>query len=524
MASVPSKPYALPFRCAVAVCALFATYAAEAAPVTLDVVTSTSDGAARVEASQRDVEPGVADATVSLRLDRPRQRLRGVGAAITESTAWLLMGLPEAERHAVLEALFDPARGGASVVRVAIGASDFSLEHLSLAESPVADPDLTTFSIARDAQWVIPVLQEILTIRPDLEIVGSPWSAPAWMKNGTFLTGQLKAQYEDAFARYLVRFVEAYRAEGIPVGWLTVQNEPASIQTTYPSMVMFPDQQARLLRDHLAPALTEAGLSTRVLMWDHNWCDARAPGACAGPAPPSFPFEVMARTGPIFPIAGTALHCYGGDQITANEAIHDAWPDLEIWQTECSSGEWIGSRSAAFASSARRILDDWNHWANASLLWNFALDPDYGPHLGGCETCWGVVTIDPADDSWVLELEWDVLAIVGRFGPPGSAVLETAVDPTSGMTATGVCSPERRAAAIVLNPGAATTIAIGFGDLVVPVEVGATSLTAVRAPEGVACTLVPEPGGALLALVGGSTLGGLARVRRRRAPGRRRCS
>jgi glucosylceramidase len=287
-------------------------------------------------------------------------------------------------------------------------------------------------------------------------------------------------------------------------------------------MVMFPDQQARLLRDHLAPALTEAGLSTHVLIWDHNWCDARAPGACAGPAPPTFPFEVMADTGSIFPIAGTALHCYGGDQITANDAIHDAWPDLEIWLTECSSGEWIGSRNAAFTSSARRILNDWNHWANASLLWNFALDPDNGPHLGGCETCWGAVTIDPADDSWVLELEWDVLAIVGRFGPPGSAVLETAVDPTSGLTATGVCSPDRRAAAIVLNPGAAMTVAIGFGDLVVPVEVGASSLTSVRAPEGVACTLVPESGGALPAIFAGSMLGGLARLRRRRAPGSRR--
>jgi hypothetical protein len=104
---------------------------------------------------------------------------------------------------------------------------------------------------------------------------------------------------------------------------------------------------------------------------------------------------------------------------------------------------------------------------------------------------------------------------VSRFGPPGSAVLETAVDPTSGLVATGVCSPERRAAAIVFNPGAATTVAIGFGDLVVPVEVGASSLTAVRAPEGVACTLVPEPGGALLAMVAGSTLAALERVRQR---------
>lgn len=491
--------------------------AAGAEPVLLDLVTSSGDGALRVEASQRLVEPvAPGGATAELRLDRPRQRIRGVGASLTESSAWLIAGLPAAERRALLESLFDPAQAGVSVVRLTIGASDFSLEHLSLAESPVPDPELTTFSIERDRQWVIPVLQEILAIQPEIEIMGSPWSAPGWMKElGSFLLGfPLKPEFEDAFARYLVRFVEAYRDEGIPVGWLTVQNEPAAFQATYPSMVMYADQQARLLRDHLGPALTAAGLATRVMIWDHNWCDAQYPGACAGPAPPSFPFEVMAVTGRIFPIAGTALHCYGGDQIVANEAIHAAWPELEIWHTECSAGEWLGTRAEAFRSTAQRILNDWNHWATASLLWNFALDPDNGPHLGGCDTCWGVVTVDPSDGSWVRELEWDVLAIVSRFGPPGSAVLETTVAPASGTIATGVCSPEQRPAAIVLNPGPAATLTIAFGELHVPVEVGAASLTAVRAPEGVACTLVPEPGSALLGTASLSALFGLGRRRK----------
>jgi len=494
------------------------TRSATAEPVVLDVVTSTADGAVRVEASQRQTDPAaLGEATIEILLDRPRQRIRGVGASMTESSAFLIAGLPEAERHALLTALFDPAQAGVSVVRVTIGASDFSLEHLSLAESPVPDPELTTFSIERDREWLIPVLQEILAIRPDVEIMGSPWSAPKWMKAGSFLSGVLKTEFEDAFARYLARFVEAYRDEGIPVGWLTLQNEPAAYQLTYPSMTMWPDQQARLLRDHIGPAWIEAGLSTRVMIWDHNWCDAQFPGSCVGPAPPSFPFEVLAETGEIFPIAGTALHCYGGDQIVANEAIHEAWPDLEIWLTECSSGAWLGTRAQAFEASARRILNDWNHWANASLLWNFALDPANGPHLGGCDTCWGVVTVDPSNDSWVRELEWDVLAIVGRFGPPGSVVLETVVASTSDAVATAVCSPAQRAAAIVLNPGPATTLAIAFGDLQVPVEVGAASLTAVRAPESVTCSRVPEPGGALLAVTASSALLALARTRTRRS-------
>jgi glucosylceramidase len=499
-----------------ALCVAAGAVRVSAAPVTLDVVTSTADGAVRVAAGQREVEPVVESPAVSLRLDRPRQRLRGVGAAITESSAWLIAGMPAAERRALLEALVDPAQGGASVIRVPIGATDFSLEHLSLADSPVPDPELTTFSIARDQLWVLPVLQEILAIRPDVEIIGSPWSAPAWMKSPANIHwGVLQTQFEDAYARYLVRFVEAYRDEGVLADWLTVQNEPAAFSQTSITMNMWPDQQARLLRDHLGPALANAGLATRVLTWDHNWCDALFPGDCKGPAPPSFPFDVMADTGRIPVIAGTALHCYGGEQIVANEAIHEAWPDLEIWQTECSAGEWIGTRAASFTGTATRILNDWNHWANASLLWNFALDPDNGPWLGGCSTCWGVVTIDPTDDSWMRELEWDVLAIVSRFGPPGSAVLETTVGASSSVVATGVCSPDQRAAAIVLNTGPATTVHVGFGDLVVPVDVGAESLTAVRAPAEVACTLVPEPDAAAWSAV--LALGALRAARSPRA-------
>jgi glucosylceramidase len=242
------------------------------------------------------------------------------------------------------------------------------------------------------------------------------------------LYGSLKPEYEDVYARYLVRYLEAYRDEGIPIGWLTVQNEPAAIQLTYPSMIMSSEQQARLVHDDLGPALGAAGLTTQVLIWDHNWCDAQLPGSCAGPAPPSFPFDVLTRVGATAPIAGTALHCYGGDQATANDALHEAWPDLRIWQSECSGGEWQGSRSDAFAATTQLVMTDRNHWSNATILWNLALDPGHGPHLGGCDTCRGVVTIDPTSDTWTPELERDVLATVSRFGGRGSGVLAASVD------------------------------------------------------------------------------------------------
>ena len=316
------------------------------------------------------------------------------------------------------------------MLRVVIGASDFSSVHASLDDTPEPDPDLTHFSIERDQAEIIPVLREILEITPDLEIIASPWSAPGWMKDsGSYLFGTLRPEYEPAYAAYLARFVESYHAEGIPVGWLTVQNEPAAIQFTYPSMMMDAAQQARFVRDHLGPALADAGLGTRVLVWDHNWCDARPPGGCVGSGPAQFPLEVLAVTDGVPPVAGTAFHCYGGDQAAANEAVHAAWPGLQIWQTECSGGTWQGSRDAAFGQTVRLVLDGWNHWASARPLWNLALDPSHGPHLGGCDTCRGVVTVDPVTATWSAEPDLDVLATFAWAGGRGSRVLEASAAP-----------------------------------------------------------------------------------------------
>lgn len=481
---------------------------------TMAVVRARSDQPATAERIAVDpaVDPSAVDVTVEIDLEAPRQELRGMGAALTESSAHLLAGLPAEERAAIIEELFAPDRGGLSVLRLVIGASDFSLEHRSLADSPEPDPELRTFSIERDQRWVIPVLQEILAIRPDLDIVASPWSAPGWMKDtGDYLVGVLSPEHEAAFADYLVRFVTAYRDEGIDVGWLTLQNEPSSVQTSYPSMVMRPDQQARIIDDHLGPALEDAGLDTQVLLYDHNWCDARPPGPCASEGPTTFPAEVLEQLDRDRGlVAGTALHCYGGDQVAANEAIHRLAPDREVWLTECSGGEWQSSRADAFAATSRLLVDDVAHWSSATILWNLALDPDGGPHLGGCDECRGVITIDREEPGgYRREVELDALTVATRFAPKGSRALATSVSPDgSGLAsssdeededddavrAAGTCSPDRIPAALIWNPGAKRTLAVAFGRTSVAVEVDARSLTAVQAPEGVRCRVEPRGG------------------------------
>lgn len=461
-------------------------------PVVVDVVSAT-DGVSGVAVEPRTVVPG--DGTgpqVQVDLDGPRQRLHGVGAALTESSAYLIASLPELERQDLLHQLFDPERGGHSVLRIPIGASDFVLETTSLADSPVPDPTLRTFSIERDRRWVIPVLRQILAIDPDIEIVASPWSAPAWMKNtGSFINGKLLPEYEGVYADYLVRFLVAYRDEGIAIDWLTVQNEPAAISLDTPTMVMSSDQQVRIVRDRLGPALVRAGLDTRVLAWDHNWCDARAtanpPGSCASNDPSPFPLEVLDQTGGGHPLAGTGFHCYGGDQAAANDAVHAARPDLQLWLTECSGGDW---QSDPFADLARLLITDRNHWSNATVLWNLALDPQHGPTTG-CKTCRGVVTIDPDAGTWTPEIERDLLATVAWFGGRDAGVLDTTA--TDGLLATGVCSPDHRPAAIVWNPDGPVTATVRFGSLALPIDLAARSVTAVRAPDDLRCELADWP-------------------------------
>src|SRR5690606_25977216 len=106
---------------------------------------------------------------------------------------------------------------------------------------------------------------------PDLRIMGSPWSAPAWMKNPRTLNGgSLLPQYADAYARYFVKFVEAYAEEGVTIDAITPQNEPRHTTDSYPTMAMSPENQAEFVSEHLGPAFEQAGLDTKILIWDHN--------------------------------------------------------------------------------------------------------------------------------------------------------------------------------------------------------------------------------------------------------------
>ncbi len=53
-------------------------------------------------------------------------------------------------------------------------------------------------------------------------------------------------------------------------------------------------------------------------------------------------------------------------------------------------------------------------------MWNLALDPNHGPHHGGCSDCRGVITIDPATGAVTRNVEYYVLGHASRFVLPGA--------------------------------------------------------------------------------------------------------
>ncbi len=321
------------------------------------------------------------------------QQMEGFGASMTDLSAWLIYTqMSEENRKAVMTSLFSPAEGiGVSALRIPMGASDFANgPHYTYDDMPAgqADPDLAHFSIEHDRAYIIPALQDALKINPDLTLIASPWSPPAWMKDSDLLVkGTLLPEYYSAWAQYFVKFIQAYEAESIPIYAITLQNEPYFEPGTYPGMRLEPAVEADLVKNYLGPAIKAAGLTTKILIWDHNWDEWK------------YPLEFYSDADAKAVADGAAFHCYAGSVI-AQGIVHDAYPDEDIYFTECSGGTWVGGFAEGFKSDMRNlIVGATRNWARTVIKWNLALDPNHDPHSGGCATCDGLVTIDPAAES-----------------------------------------------------------------------------------------------------------------------------
>ncbi|WP_340389143.1 glycoside hydrolase family 30 beta sandwich domain-containing protein [Paenibacillus sp. FSL E2-0151] len=358
--------------------------------------------------------------TIQIDPDKTYQTMDGFGAAMTGSSAHLINELPEEQQEQLLKELFTTEGLNMDMVRHTIGASDYSVDETGVASSYTYDDiesgkdyDMESFSIEKD-QEVVNMLERVADLKPDLNVLGTPWTAPAWMKYGEKTTNGWYLDYNDpqvyeAYARYFVKYIKAYQTKGIPIYGITLQNEPEFTSDKYPSMSMGAEEQAMFIQDYLGPALQDAGLDTRIIAYDHNWDQAV-----------EYTNKVLGDEQAAAYIDGSAFHCYAGDPSAMSE-VHERFPDKNIYFTECSGGEWSPDFGENLSwQMSNLIIGAPRNWAKNVLLWNIALDPQGGPTNGGCENCRGVVTIDPDSDEITRNVEYYVLGHISRYVRPGA--------------------------------------------------------------------------------------------------------
>lgn len=341
------------------------------------------------------------------------QEYLGVGAAFTDATAQLFdRRLGKQARRALLRELFGPAPGlGLNLMRVPIGATDFSSAHYSLDDRPLGetDPALAHFALGPHGERLLSLVRDAQAVNPRIRLIASPWSAPAWMKNtGSLIAGSLLPQYYDAFADYLLRFAQAYRSAGVPLYAITVQNEPGYEPDDYPGMRFDAAERARFIGAHLGPRLAQQAEAPLLLDYDHNW---DLPGS---------PLQVLANPEALRYIAGVAWHCYRG-HVAAQSLVRDAYSQLLSLLTECSGGGWDPGWSKGLHKIVGTLLiEGARNGGQGVILWNLALSEKHGPHLGGCTNCRGVVTIDSSNGQVTRNVDYYALAHLSRFVRPGA--------------------------------------------------------------------------------------------------------
>ena len=378
------------------------------------------------------------------------QTVDGFGYTLTDGSVSLINNLGASVKANLLQELFGNGDNsiGVSYLRLSIGASDLSAETYSYNDMPAGQTDvnLEHFNMAKADAGLIPLLKEILAINPNIKIMGSPWSPPVWMKdNNSFIGGSLQPQYYQAYSKYFVKYIQYMKDKGITIDAITIQNEPLHPGNN-PSMLMTALQQADFIKTALGPAFRDAGIKTKIIIYDHN-CDK-----------PEYPIAVLNDAEARQYIDGSAFHLYGGD-ISALTAVHNAFPDKHVYFTEqwtSSTGSFDGDLKWHLKNV---IIGSMRNWSRNALEWNLANDPSFGPHTeGGCTMCKGALTISGAAVS--RNVAYYIIAHASKFVPAGS--IRIASNNSGSLNTVAFVTPAGKKVLIVANDGAAATFNIRF--------------------------------------------------------------
>ena len=408
-------------------------------------VFTTSDTRRHAEAERlrwsTDRASAAANVTVvTLSAGQRYQPMLGFGAACTDASCYLLSTLDALNRRAFLHETYSPDAMGLNVARSTIGASDYSRSLYSYDDTP-DDLSLAHFSIAHDEAYILPALRDIRAENPELFLLSSPWSPPGWMKTyGSMLGGWMTFEYLAPYARYIAKFLDAYKAAGVEVNAVTAQNELETDQGgSMPATYWTPEVESDFIRDQLGPLLRKTHKDTQIWLLDHNyelWKRVRWQMR----DPKLRPF-----------VDGVAWHGYLGtpDQMSL---LHAAEPQLPFFWTEGGPDFDNPKYATEWTRWGAIFTDAINNWCRCLITWNLLLDekgsPNIGPfHCGGLVTLRGGRELEYSGQYWALRH-------FSQHVRRGALRIETTCE-TPGLSHVAFENPDGGRVLVVINPGPA---------------------------------------------------------------------
>lgn len=376
--------------------------------------------------------------SIAVRPEEKFQPILGFGAALTDGSCYLFNELSPAVRDELFQVLFHPSEMGLNVCRTCIGSSDHSTSVYSFDDGE-PDPELKRFSIEHDRAYILPILRQAMRINPDLFLFASPWSPPGWMKdNGSMLGGCMRHTYMPSYANYIVKFVQGYEAEGVPVRAITVQNEvDADQQGLMPQCFWPQDYEADFVRLHLGPQFESSGVKTKIWIIDHNYnLWGRAVAELETPGVRQYTNAV-------------AWHGYTGKPEWM-QRVQAVFPAIEMYWTEGSSNyddpdyfKWV-----PWAQNFTTILQN---GCRSITGWCFATDdhgrPNVGPYPLG-----GLVTISAKTKEIYHSGQFWAMGHFSRFIKRGALRVDSQ-SPAKDLFHCALENPDGSLVIVIVNPG-----------------------------------------------------------------------
>ena len=432
------------------------------------------------------------------------QTITGFGGSFTEASAYLLNRLSPENRKQVLAAYFGEDGANYTLTRTHMNSCDFSLSNYSYA--PVAgDKALENFSIEEDTADIIPMIKEAMAISKDgFKILSSPWTAPPWMKdNKDWRGGKLLPEYYDTWALFFSKYITAYKAEGIDIWGVTVENEPLGNNNNWESMHYTPDEMTDFVQKHLGPKLEADGHQVKILGYDQNRGEELKEWVKS-----MYRDEASSKY-----FAGTAVHWYASTFDWFPESLefaHDAAPDKYLIQSEaCVDAEvpkwqddkWYWSKEATdwgwdwapedqkhlhpkyvpVYRYARDIIGCLNRWVDGWIDWNMVLDRQGGPNWFK-NWCVAPVIVDPEQDEVYFTPLYYTLAHFSKYIRPG-AVRIGFENPDKSLMVTAVQNPDGSIVVVLLNQETTVkNIKLSLGDKNKTLTIDAQAIQTIRIP------------------------------------------